>query len=561
MRALGGGLIDGEEGARAFYVSEVKTMLNVGWPMLVSFFCRMGMASEDSAFVGHLRGRPGHPDNLSQGLLGPMGTVAVGYAFLASLGGGGDDDYGPEDYLAAAGLSDMVVNILIIPPLAFNQSLNALVSQAMGSGNKKKAGTWLQLSVIWLTIGYIPVLFAFFYVGPILKLFGFSPKLCQLANSYSKYNVFWPIPNGWYQCMRFYFQAQGITRPAMYNNIFFLAVNAVLNWVFVFGGPFRSLGFSGLGFVGAAISLSCSRSMQPLFYWVYMFAWKKAHVETWPSWKSRTFMDKDNAREFLKMSVPQIGTLIFQAVIGQATTLLISKLGKMAIAASAAATAATQTFTGGLQPTLAAVGGMRVGFYLGQGEAHAAKARRVALLSLALGAAAGGIVTVVLLVLGRAVVGVVTNDKEVKDAAVSILPAILVNVMGAIVVQVGTGGILTSQGRTKLVTLLSMGIELPLSLGSTALLVLVFSATLNTVYWVQAIVTLFEAAIVVIILQGSDWQRYAQEAVRRQAVTETEVDCHDEAAGGGAHGISMHGPQAEQALFGAATTNADAAPS
>jgi hypothetical protein len=192
----------------------------------------------------------------------------------------------------------MVTTILIIPPLAFNQSLNALVSQAMGSENFKMAGTWLQLSLIWLTVSHVPVLIAFFFVSPILGLLGFPEDICYLAGTYAKFNAFWPIPNGWYQCMRFYFQAQGITRPAMYNNIIFLAVNALLNWVFVFGGPFRSLGWNGFGFIGAAISLSCSRSLQPLFYWLYMFVWRRAHVDTWPGW-SWEFLGRERNKNFL----------------------------------------------------------------------------------------------------------------------------------------------------------------------------------------------------------------------------------------------------------------------
>lgn len=49
----------------------------------------------------------------------------------------------------------------------------------------------------------------------------------------ARWNVFWPIPNGIYQCLRFYFQAQGISRPAMWNNLAFVFVNAGLNWLFV----------------------------------------------------------------------------------------------------------------------------------------------------------------------------------------------------------------------------------------------------------------------------------------------------------------------------------------
>merc|ERR1719162_676538 len=114
----------------------------------------------------------------------------------------------------------------------------------MGSGNHKMAGTWLQLSVFWLTIGHLPMLVSFFFVGDMLHLLGFDDNLCNLASSYAKFNVFWPIPNGWYQCMRFYFQAQGVTRPAMYNNILCFFINVALNYLFVFK--------MGFGFIGAA---------------------------------------------------------------------------------------------------------------------------------------------------------------------------------------------------------------------------------------------------------------------------------------------------------------------
>jgi hypothetical protein len=74
--------------ASAFSVqAELVEMANLAVPLAVSFFCRMGMASTDSAFVGHLH----------------------------------DGHYTAETYLAAAVLSDMVVGVCITPPLAFNQ--------------------------------------------------------------------------------------------------------------------------------------------------------------------------------------------------------------------------------------------------------------------------------------------------------------------------------------------------------------------------------------------------------------------------------------------------------
>lgn len=493
---------------------EIKYMAKIGWPMLVSFFCRFGMASEDSAFVGHLntKGVTLAQTILQNQLLGQVAASFMAYGFVASSH---DTGYGPKQYLAAAGLADMVTNILIIPPLAFNMSLTALVSQAMGSDNKKMAGTWLQMSMMWLSAGYLPVLISFFFVSPMLNVLGFDADICELAGTYAKFNVFWPIPNGWYQCMRFYFQAQGITKPAMYNNMIFLLVNALLNWILVFGGPFRGT-WNGFGFVGAAMSLSCSRSLQPVFYWLYMFVWRKDHKDTWPSLAERTFLKREHTKKFLDMSMPQIGTLIFQAVVGQATTLLIAKLGEVAIAASAAASAATMVLTGALSPTMSMLAGKQVGYYLGKNKPVCAN--RVAKLSLFLGASVTGALSVVTLIFARPIIGVVTDSKSVEDPAVEILPAVMLNLLASIIVSIATQGILTSQGRTKIVTFLSMGFELPLSVGSTALLVIVFKASLTQVFWAQAAVTILEAVVILMILGRSDWRKYAEDAQDRQGV-------------------------------------------
>jgi hypothetical protein len=49
---------EGESPSSSSYVfsatAEWMAMANLAWPLAVSFFCRMGMASTDSAFVGHI---------------------------------------------------------------------------------------------------------------------------------------------------------------------------------------------------------------------------------------------------------------------------------------------------------------------------------------------------------------------------------------------------------------------------------------------------------------------------------------------------------------------------
>ena len=82
---------------------ELAAIWALGWPMGVSYFCRMAMASTDSVFVGHYKG----------------------------------GNHEPGEYLAASALSDMVTTLLVVPPLAFNQVLNALCGQRWAAAKKR----------------------------------------------------------------------------------------------------------------------------------------------------------------------------------------------------------------------------------------------------------------------------------------------------------------------------------------------------------------------------------------------------------------------------------------
>jgi MATE family multidrug resistance protein len=526
---------DGEEPSQEpapFTVrNEVFAMFSLGFPLAVSFFCRMGMASTDSAFVGHID----------------------------------DGKNSPEVYLAAAVLSDMVLNICITPPLAFNQVLNGLVSQAVGSNNPRMAGIWLQQSMFWLATTMLPFLAALFYVEPILRKLAFPEDICIVAGTYAKYNVFWPVPNGLYQCMRFYFQARGLPRPAMYNNIIFLFVNALLNWIFVFGGPIP--GWNGLGFIGAAISLSISRTMQGVCYYLYMFVYKKHHIDAWPEegW-SFSHHTKDRTKEFMAQSLPNIGTLLFQAFASQAQTVLVGRLGELPIAASSALSTVTIPWSGTLSATTCMVSAIRVGYHLGKGDPNAAK--KSSWLVMHFITAVNVVMAIVFLVpLCRdKILSIATSDTFVIDLvsrpirpivqrtrnqwkllpankyrfysfsdpffnhththaqAKKLVPAMLVSTYLNLLVGNGTSGIFSGQGRPLIATILSFGLELPLSIGGVAIYILVFHGDLVGVYWLGAIMAAIEIVIVLYLVITSDWAKCADEARARQEASSSGDD-------------------------------------
>ena len=122
------------------------------------------------------------------------------------------------------------------------------------------------------------------------------------------------------------------------------------------------------------MSLSCSRCLQPLTYFLYMFAYKKAHAGFWPEggWRVKHHTRR-RTWEFLKQAVPLAGTLVFGAAVGQATTLLVSRLGVDAVAATTAVSTATVMWSGAVNAMFSMVIAVRVGFHLGRGDGDAAR--------------------------------------------------------------------------------------------------------------------------------------------------------------------------------------------
>eukprot|EP00931_Biecheleriopsis_adriatica_P108278 TRINITY_DN82600_c0_g1_i1.p1 TRINITY_DN82600_c0_g1~~TRINITY_DN82600_c0_g1_i1.p1 ORF type:complete len:593 (-),score=93.64 TRINITY_DN82600_c0_g1_i1:72-1796(-) len=525
-----------------FCKDELKAMLALGWPIAVSMFCRFAMFSMDAAFVGHItRTHPTGAAITPPRALNVLGLVPAEGATLwtaemSSTMLSGVSSHGQKEYLAAASLSDMLTSLLVVPLLALAFGLQPLVAQSMGSGNLKMAGTWLQLSLFCVTLATIPSLVAFFFVGDLLHALDFDPEVCDLAGTYAKFSSIWVIPNSWYVAMRFYFQAQGKARPAMYCGIAFVLMNAILLWVLVFGGPGGGSWWvpGGLGFIGAAISISSSRCIQCFVYWLYMFVWKAAHQPTWPGF-SCSFLQTKHLRPYLAQVLPQVGTMLLQFFINQSTALLVARLGVLQVAASSAATQATMPLTLCLLGTFSALGAIRVGMKLGKGDATAA--RHTAWLCIGSGISMTMAVAVVILPLRHLAMSLMTSDSQVQQLAAELMTPIMLNFLAAGIVQTGTGGILASQGRTTLSTVLAVFFELPLSLGSIATLVLVFHADVRLVYWVQASVSMLEALVVVFIVSRSDWERYAREAQARNQRSQEQQEEAEEVQSSEVHRV------------------------
>jgi MATE family multidrug resistance protein len=114
-----------------------------------------------------------------------------------------------------------------------------------------------------------------------------------------------------------------------------------------------------------------------------------------------------------------------------------------------------------------------------------------------------------------------------------LVPAMLVGAYLNLMVSNITSGVFGGMGKPFLATLLSFGLELPLSIGGVAVYILVFHGNLLGVYWWQAISGGIEIIIVFAILLRANWNQCAVEAKLRQEATsehigtEDDVDCDE----------------------------------
>ena len=71
------------------------------------------------------------------------------------------------------------------------------------------------------------------------------------------------------------------------------------------------------------------------------------------------------------------------------------------------------------------------------------------------------------------IVGLVTDDPQTQPVASEMIGAQLVSSGVSVLVNILTQGVLSGQGRTVVTTIMSFGVELPLTIGGTACLVYV----------------------------------------------------------------------------------------
>jgi len=183
-------------------------------------------------------------------VLGHLGTMGMGVVDTMMVGRLG------ADALASVSLGHTWSWLVLVTVTGGAHGLDPHFAQAFGARKPHAAGATLIQGLALLSLLSLPVLALHFLAGPALSLMGQPAQLIPTADAYVRVLApSIPMVLG-FQVLRQYLQGDGWMRPAAW--VVFLAngVNALLNWVLIYGG----LGGPALGEVGSAWATLIART-------------------------------------------------------------------------------------------------------------------------------------------------------------------------------------------------------------------------------------------------------------------------------------------------------------
>ena len=315
--------------------------------------------------------------------------------------------------------------------------LDPLVSQAHGAREGERAALALQQGIVLALLMSPWVILAWTQTEEVLLLLGQDPKLAHEAERF----LLVQIPSVpfflTYAALRQYLQGREIVRPVLWVVLLGNGVNALGNWVLVFG----HWGAPALGLVGSGLATSLTR-IAMFAAGVALVIGFRLHEGAWLPWSRRAF-DGAGLRALVAIGFPIAIQMSLEMWAFAGSNFIAGGLGAEAVAAhSLVMNLASITF---MVPLGIAQGtAVRVGNLIGVGQL--AQSQRAAWLGITMGALFMTL-SAVGFVVGREVLPrLYTPEAVVIAAAAAILP-----IAGAFQVFDGTqavaSGVLRAMGR------------------------------------------------------------------------------------------------------------------
>jgi multidrug resistance protein, MATE family len=358
------------------YAAEVRPTLRLALPLVLAELGWMSMAIVDTMMVGRLSNS----------------AVAMG----------------------AVSLGSAVFMVLALFGEGLLLGLDTLVAQAFGAGKREDCHRSLVNSV-YLSIALTPLLAAPIWLLP--KLFAgwqVDPAVAALAVPYTKALAWGLFPLLLYFAVRRCLQAMNMVRPVAFALVTANIVNAVFNWLLIYG----KLGFPAMGTVGSGWSTAIARVYMAAVLIGYLFWYDRKHRTE--LLKTPVDVDLPRIRRLIALGIPAAMQFTLESGVFATVTALIARLGAVPLATHQIALN-TVAFTYMVPLGIASAAAVRVGQALGRKDPRGATVAGGT--AIFIGASFMTVAGVVLLALPQWIARIYTTDVNVIRNAAALLAA------------------------------------------------------------------------------------------------------------------------------------------
>jgi len=359
--------------------------------------------------------------------------------------------------IGAVGLGSALFTAVGIFGLGMMLGLDTLVSQAFGAGRLDECHRWLLHGVILALLFAVPTTALLFGLSAALGHWGLDPEVERLTRPYLDVVAWSTGPLLLYFVFRRYLQGLGIVRPIMVTLILANLLNAIVNWILIFG----HLGAPALGVAGAAWATVLSRVVMTLSLAAVIVVRERGRRPG--LFDTPLTIEAARLRRLIALGAPAAGQLTLEVGVFATASALAGRMLPASLAAHQIALNLAG-FTYMVPLGLASAGAVRVGHAIGRRDA--AGAARAGWTALLFGAIFMSLAALAFTAIPHVLIGAFTTDDRVREIGAALLAVAAVFQLFDGLQGVGTG-VLRGLGDTRTPMLWNLaghwGIGLPIA--------------------------------------------------------------------------------------------------
>jgi len=358
--------------------NQIRPMLTLALPLILAEVGWMSMGIVDTMMVGHMAN--------------------------------------PALNIAAAALGQVLYNTLGFGIAGILLGLDTYLSQSHGAGKFDEANRWLLHGLVLAAI-LAAVLMAIIGLAPIAMMrLPIDHQVLLGATAFLR-ALNWGTPTLFlYFTLRRYLQAFNHVRPIALALVTANLINAIGNWLLIFGHSWGPIHIPALGVTGAGLSTSVSRCYLALFMVISLWRIERRHRYGLSSMVHH--FEPTRIRRLALLGAPAGGQIFVEISIFGMVTFLIGTMGRLPLAGHEIALNCA-SFTFMVPFAISAAAAVRVGQAIGRNAP--AEAAAAGWAAIALGAGAMAVFSAIYFLFPHLIAGSFTADRAVIAATIPLL--------------------------------------------------------------------------------------------------------------------------------------------